>query len=646
MVFCSYPITPASALLHHLAKLRGHGVTTFQAEDEIAAACAAIGASYAGSLGVTASSGPGIALKTEAIGLAVATELPLVIVNAQRGGPSTGMPTKTEQSDLYQAVMGRNGDTPIVVLAAATPSDCFAMAREAVRIAVHHMTPVMLLTDGFLANSSEPWLIPDVDATPAFPARFRTDPEGFHPFLRDERLVRPWVKPGTPGLEHRIGGIEKDHDSGNISYDPANHQRMTDARWNKVLKVADDLPEQACEQGAPGADLAIVGWGSTYGPIARAVMDARERGLNVAHIHLRHVWPLPRNLGQLLRSFPRILVPEMNQGQLVTLLRSEYLVPAKGLSKVTGRPFTVAELDAAIAAALEAEPMNAHATLRQPKDYATDQEVRWCPGCGDYAILKAVLKTLSDLQADPAQTVFVSGIGCAARFPYYVETYGFHTIHGRAPAVATGVKLANPDLDVWVVGGDGDLLSIGGNHLIHALRRNLDLQILLFNNEIYGLTKGQASPTSRRGTRSPSTPQGSLDAPLSALKLALGAGARFVARGIDTQQKLLPEILKRARSHKGAALVEILQNCIVYNDGVFDPITAKAGEADAQLHLAHGEPLLFGKERDKGLRLRADGFGLEIVPAGTDGILRHDETNPQLAACWRRSSRPCRWRSA
>ena len=269
--------------------------------------------------------------------------------------------------------------------------------------------------------------------------------------------------------------------------------------------------------------------------------------------------------------------------------------------------------------------------LRQPKDYATDQEVRWCPGCGDYAILKAVLKTLADLQADPAQTVFVSGIGCAARFPYYVETYGFHTIHGRAPAVATGVKLANPELDVWVVGGDGDLLSIGGNHLIHALRRNLDLQILLFNNEIYGLTKGQASPTSRRGTRSPSTPQGSVDAPLSALKLALGAGARFVARGIDTQQKVLPEILKRARSHKGAALVEILQNCIVYNDDVFAGITAKANEADAQIHLTHGAPLLFGKDRAKGLRLSTDGFGLEIVPAGTDGILHHDETNPQLA---------------
>ena len=276
--------------------------------------------------------------------------------------------------------------------------------------------------------------------------------------------------------------------------------------------------------------------------------------------------------------------------------------------------------------------MNAPVLHRQPKDYATDQEVRWCPGCGDYAILKAVLKTLADLQADPAKTVFVSGIGCAARFPYYVETYGFHTIHGRAPAVATGVKLANPELDVWVVGGDGDLLSIGAGHLIHCLRRNLDLQILLFNNEIYGLTKGQASPTSRRGTRSPSTPQGSLDAPLSALKLALGAGARFVARGIDTQQKLLPEILERARRHQGAALVEILQNCIVYNDDVFAGITAKAHEAEAQLHLAHGQPLLFGKDRAKGLRLREGGLGLEIAPADDPAILRHDETDPALAA--------------
>jgi 2-oxoglutarate/2-oxoacid ferredoxin oxidoreductase subunit beta len=280
--------------------------------------------------------------------------------------------------------------------------------------------------------------------------------------------------------------------------------------------------------------------------------------------------------------------------------------------------------------------MNAPVLHRQPKDYATDQEVRWCPGCGDYAILKAVQKVLADLGADPARTVFVSGIGCAARFPYYVETYGFHTIHGRAPAVATGVKLANPELDVWVVGGDGDMLSIGGNHLVHALRRNLDLQILLFNNQIYGLTKGQCSPTTRLGTRTPSTPQGSIDAPVSALKLALGAGARFVARGIDTQQKVLPELLKRAKLHRGAALVEILQNCIVYNDGAFAGFTEKAVEAEMQVHVAHGEPLLFGRARDQGLRLRADGFGLEAVRLGENGvreadILRHDQTNPVLA---------------
>ena len=353
MTFCSYPITPASALLHHLAKLRGQGVTTFQAEDEIAAVCAAIGASYAGSLGVTSSSGPGIALKTEALGLAIATELPLVIVNAQRGGPSTGMPNKTEQSDLYQAVYGRNADAPLVVLAAATPADCFEVAREAVRLAVQHMTPVMLLTDGFLANASEPWRIPDLDATPGFPVTFRTDAEGFQPFLRDGRGVRPWAKPGTPGLEHRIGGIERDYDTGNISYDPQNHQRMTDARWDKVLRVAEDFPGQIVAQGEAKGDLAVVGWGSTFGPISRAVSNARARSLAVSHIHLRHIWPLPRNLGALLAGFRRILVPEMNKGQLVTLLRAEYRVPAESLSKVTGKPFAIAEIEAAIEVHLE-----------------------------------------------------------------------------------------------------------------------------------------------------------------------------------------------------------------------------------------------------------------------------------------------------
>ncbi|MEZ5848664.1 MAG: 2-oxoacid:acceptor oxidoreductase subunit alpha [Geminicoccaceae bacterium] len=358
LVFCSYPITPASNLLHDMARLKSFRVKTFQAEDEIAAVCAAIGASYAGSIGITSSSGPGIALKAEAIGLAVMTELPLVIVNSQRAGPSTGMPTKTEQSDLYQAVLGRNGDSPIVVLAAATPSDCYAMAREAVRIAVHHMTPVMLLTDGFLANASEPWLVPPTEDTPAFPARFaepRKDGESghFQAYARDDRGVRPWARPGTPGLMHRIGGIEKQNLTGNISYDPANHQLMTDARWNKVLAVAGDIPEQTVELGETSGRLAIVGWGSTYGPISRAVTVRRQRGLSVSHIHLRHIWPLPRNLKELLSGFDHILVPEMNRGQLVNILRSEYLIDARPLTKVTGKPFHIDEIERAIDSILE-----------------------------------------------------------------------------------------------------------------------------------------------------------------------------------------------------------------------------------------------------------------------------------------------------
>lgn len=348
LTFCSYPITPASTLLHDLARMRRFGVTVFQAEDEIAAVCAAIGASYAGGLGVTSSSGPGMALKTEAIGLAVMTELPLVVVDSQRAGPSTGMPTKTEQSDLLHAVFGRTGDAPVVVLAAASPADCFLVAREAVRLAVHHMTPVILLSDGFIANASEPWRLPDLDAEPDFPVRFRTEPEGFAPYLLDERLVRPWAVPGTPGLEHRIGGLEKQHPTGAVSYDPENHRRMTEFRWNKVLKVAEDIPEQGFEQGGPEDELCVVGWGSTFGPITRAVRECRAAGLSVAQIHLRHLWPLPRNLGALLRGFRRVLVPEMNKGQLVRLLRSEYLVPAEGLSNVTGRPFAVGELRRAI----------------------------------------------------------------------------------------------------------------------------------------------------------------------------------------------------------------------------------------------------------------------------------------------------------
>jgi len=350
MFFGGYPITPASAILHHLSRLKEFGVTTFQAEDEIAAITAAIGASYAGSLGITSSSGPGIALKGEAMGLAIMTELPLVIVNSQRGGPSTGLPTKTEQSDLYQAVYGRNGDAPMPVIAARSPEDAFYCAIEAVRIAVQYMTPVMLLTDGYIANAAEPWKIPDVDTLERFPVSFMTEkPEGpLLPYSRDDKLKRPWIKPGTPGLMHRIGGIEKGVDTGHIEYGPANHQTMTEIRRDKILGVADSLPDQDLAYGKAGAKLGVVGWGSTFGPIHQAVLRASTAGRDVAHVHIRNIWPLPKNLGELLRSFDRIIVPEMNTGQLKTILRDQYLVDAKPVNKVSGQPFTIAEIVAVI----------------------------------------------------------------------------------------------------------------------------------------------------------------------------------------------------------------------------------------------------------------------------------------------------------
>jgi len=345
MVFAGYPITPASALLHTLANLRAYGVVTFQAEDEIAASGAALGASYAGALGVTSSSGPGIALKTEMLGLAIATELPLVVIDSQRAGPSTGMPTKAEQSDLFQAVHGRNADAPLAVIAPATTADCFDIAIEAVRLATKYMTPVIVLSDGYLAHAAEPWHIPREADLPRFPVSYRTDPDGFHPFLRDpETLARPWVKPGTPQLEHRIGGLEKDYDSGHISYDPDNHARMTKARADKIAGIARDVPLQDVALGEDHGKLAVVGWGSTFGPIYQAVKIARDEGRDVAHIHLRYLNPFPRNLGELLKRYDRVLVPEMNNGQLVKLLRAEYLIPAEPLSKVTGKPFRVTEI--------------------------------------------------------------------------------------------------------------------------------------------------------------------------------------------------------------------------------------------------------------------------------------------------------------
>jgi len=349
MFFGGYPITPASAILHHLSRLKEYGVTTFQAEDEIAAIASSIGASYAGSLGVTCSSGPGVALKTEALGLAIMTELPLVIVNAQRGGPSTGLPTKTEQSDLYQAVYGRNGDAPLPVIAARSASDCFDAAIEAVRVAVTYMTPVILLTDGYLQNAAEPWRVPDMSDYAPFPVTFLQEAQegGLKPFARNEKLARPWIKPGTPGLMHRIGGIEKEVNTGHINYAPSNHQAMTDLRRDKVLGVTKGV-RQAVSLGNETGKLAVVGWGSTFGPIHQAVKRARARGHDVAHIHVRNIWPLPENLGDLLKGYDHVLVPEMNTGQFKTVLRDQYLIDARPLNKVSGQPFRIAEIEAAI----------------------------------------------------------------------------------------------------------------------------------------------------------------------------------------------------------------------------------------------------------------------------------------------------------
>ncbi|MXP40868.1 2-oxoacid:acceptor oxidoreductase subunit alpha [Altererythrobacter soli] len=354
MFFGGYPITPASAILHHLARLKEFGVTTFQAEDEIAAICAAIGASYAGQLGVTSSSGPGIALKGEAMGLAIMVELPLVIVNSQRGGPSTGLPTKTEQSDLYQAVYGRNGDAPMPVIAARSPGDAFEVAIEACRIAVQYMTPVMLLTDGYIANAAEPWKVPDPSAFAPFPAKFlqeknAKDAKGgdtLLPYKRDDKGARPWIKPGTPGLMHRVGGIEKHVETGNIDYSPDNHQVMTDARKAKIDEIM--VPDQEVSLGDETGELAVVGWGSTYGPIRQAVRRWREKGKKVSHIHVRHIWPLPKNLGELLSGFDRVLVPEMNTGQFKTVLRDQLFIDVESLTKTSGQPFQIAELEAAI----------------------------------------------------------------------------------------------------------------------------------------------------------------------------------------------------------------------------------------------------------------------------------------------------------
>ena len=344
----SYPITPASDILHELSKMKAFGVRTFQAEDEIAGITSAIGAAYGGSLGVTTTSGPGMALKAEAMGLAVMLEIPLLICDIQRGGPSTGLPTKTEQSDLLQAYYGRNGECPMPIVSACTPSDCFDAVYEAVRIAVQHMTPVIFLSDGYIANGAEPWKFPKSADLQPIEVRFKTDlgdgENKFQPYLRDEKLVRPWAIPGTPGLEHRIGGLEKQNVTGNVSYDPENHQLMVKIREEKIARIADHIPAQKLDSGPEKGDLLVLGWGSTYGAIKSAVAELQQQGYAVSHAHLRHLRPFPANLGELMRNFKQVLIPEINNGQLIKIIRDQFLLDAKGYHKIMGVPITKTEL--------------------------------------------------------------------------------------------------------------------------------------------------------------------------------------------------------------------------------------------------------------------------------------------------------------
>lgn len=355
LFYGSYPITPASDILHELAKHKNFGVRSFQAEDEIAAVSAAIGASFGGALGITATSGPGVALKGEAIGLALMLEIPLVIINVQRGGPSTGLPTKTEQADLLQAVYGRNGEAPVPVISASTPSDCFHTALEACRIAIEHMTPVFFLSDGYIANGAEPWCFPQTKSLPSINPKMASPNTDYLPYKRDEKLVREWAVPGMQGLEHRLGGLEKEYETGNVSYDSDNHQLMVQTRAEKVSRIADFIPTQTLDAGAEKAKVLVLGWGSTYGAIKTAVKELLEVGQSVAHAHIRYIVPFPKNLGSLMAQYDKVLIPEINNGQLVKLIRDKYLVDAIGLNKIKGTPFQSREIKNRILELLDGE---------------------------------------------------------------------------------------------------------------------------------------------------------------------------------------------------------------------------------------------------------------------------------------------------
>ena len=634
----SYPITPASDILHELSRRKEFGVRTFQAEDEISGVGAALGAAFGGSLGVTTTSGPGLDLKSETLGLAINLELPLLVVDIQRGGPSTGLPTKTEQADLLHAMYGRHGESPLPIVASMTPAHCFEMAIEAVRLAVKYRTPVILLSDGYLANGAEPWRLPDLDALSPIDPGFASEPnhveedgDGHLLALRARRGdPRPAVgppgraRPRAPDRRHREsrrqrerllrpgqpradgpspGGQDRRHRPGH----PAGGGGRRDRRRRRAGdRLGLDLRIDR-RRGAAGAGTGPPGRPGPPGPPQPLPGQPGRGGGPVpesAGARSEHGTAEQAAAGGVLDRCP---APEQGPGRAVPGRRDRGCHP-----RTAGRRVMT---DTAI-------------PVTTRKDWTSDQEVRWCPGCGDYSILAAVQMLLPDLGVRRESTVFLSGIGCAARFPYYMNTYGLHSIHGRAPAIATGLATTRPDLDIWVVTGDGDALSIGGNHLIHALRRNVRMTILMFNNQIYGLTKGQYSPTSEVAKITKSTPFGSVDAPFNPVSLAIGAEASFVARTHDMDRAHMQETFRRAHAHDGAAFVEVYQNCNVFNDGAFADITAKDVRSSMLIPLAHGEPIRFGADLERGVVQRSDGR-LEVVDVaavGEDALLIHDES--------------------
>ena len=425
---------------------------------------------------------------------------------------------------------------------------------------------------------------------------------------------------------HRVGGLEKADKTGNVNYTPENHALMGQLRAAKIERIADDYPELEII-GDADADMCVLGWGSTWAAIHAAVQRQRRDGQKLAWIHLTHLNPLPKDLGEKLQRYPEGARPRAQPWPAVQHRARQ--VPRRRQVGEQGRRRAVHHQGARDRDRPDEERLmsDTAVTLTSKKDWSSDQEVRWCPGCGDYGILQAVQQLMPELGSTPEKTVFISGIGCSSRFPYYMNTYGMHSIHGRAPAIATGLAVARPDLDVWVITGDGDGLSIGGNHLIHALRRNVNLKILLFNNRIYGLTKGQYSPTSELGKVTKSTPFGSIDPPFNPLSVALGAEASFVARTHDLDRQHMMQILRAAHAHRGASFVEIYQNCNVFNDHQFDDITKRSVRDEMMIDLVHGEPILFGAESQRGVMMGSDGFLriVEVADVGLENILVHDQ---------------------